>query len=288
MKIWWLAIRPKTLLASIGPVLLATALASKQVEINYAIFVATLCCALMLQISVNLANDLFDGLSGVDNEHRVGPIRALHSGVASVTQLKMALIISTGAAVTFGCYLIFQGGLPFLALGLLSILGVYSYSAGPFPLASHALGEVAVFIFFGLIAVIGSFYLQIASLNASIIGYACVVGLLNAALMLVNNIRDIHSDRHAGKFTLAVKLGDTKSRALYKWLILLAFSIHVLASLPNLVVQLAPLFFCLLLLPNLLKGINQFTGSKLNEQLANTAKFGFLYCISTSVVLLIF
>lgn len=288
MKIWWLAIRPKTLLASIGPVLLATALASRQVEINYLIFIATLFCALLLQVSVNLANDLFDGLSGVDNEHRVGPRRALHSGAISELQLKIALLVTTIASITFGCYLIYQGGLPFLALGLLSILGVYSYSAGPFPLASHALGEVAVFIFFGLIAVGGSFYLQTASLNISIIGYACVVGLFNTALMLVNNIRDIHSDQHAGKLTLAVKLGDSRSRMLFQWLILFALAIHALLSLPNLALLLLPIFTCLLLLPQLTKGINTYSGSKLNEQLANTAKLGFLYCISTSIALLLF
>lgn len=287
MKIWWQAIRPKTLLASIGPVLLATALAARYVELNLSVFCITLLCALLLQISVNLANDLFDGLSGVDNELRVGPTRALHSGQVSAQQLKQALLITTLLAVVLGCYLIYQGGWVFFLLGVFSLLGVFAYSAGPFPLASNALGEVAVFIFFGLVCVIGSFYLQAKTVNLAVIGYASCVGLLNAALMLVNNIRDIASDTVADKHTLAVKLGDEAARRLFKWLIFITLILHLVTSLNSLLLQLLPVAVCLLLLPSLFKGINLFQGVQLNAQLANTARFGFIYCLISSIVLLL-
>ena len=286
MNTWWLAIRPKTLLASIGPVLLATALATKTVDINYAIFLATLSCALLLQISVNLANDLFDGLSGVDNDQRLGPIRTLHSGLVTPKQLKLVLSITTLFSISIGCYLVYQGGFIFLVLGALSILGVYGYSAGPFPLASHGLGEVTVFLFFGLVAVLGSYYLQTYSINLTAVGFAFCVGLLNAALMLVNNIRDIESDRLANKFTLAVKLGDVRTRQLYNWLIFIALFIHLFVGYPEASIQFIPLIICLILLPNLVNGINRRRGSELNQLLADTAKFGFVYCISTSLCLL--
>jgi len=283
MTIWWQAIRPKTLLASLGPVLLATTLAANHGQLNILIFIMTLLCALFLQVSVNLANDLFDGLSGVDNELRLGPQRALHSGLVTIKQLKLALLITVLISICSGCYLIYQGGIAFLLLGIMSILGVFAYSAGPFPLASNALGEVAVFLFFGLIAVLGSFYLQTQTITSMAFSYAVCVGLLSAALMLVNNIRDINSDSKANKLTLAVRLGDKNSRALYKLLLAITLTLHLFTSANSLTLALLPLIICGLFLPSLYKAINTYQGKDLNKLLASTAQFGFVYAISVSI-----
>ena len=287
MKAWFSALRPKTLLASIGPVLLATALASKATDINLLVFIATLICALSLQITVNLANDLFDGLSGVDNEHRLGPVRAFQSGQISALALKIGIGVAIAVSVISGGFLVSVGGLAFLLLGLTCIIAALAYSAGPLPIASNSLGEVTVFIYFGLVSVIGSFYLQVMSIEAEIISYACIVGLLNSALMLVNNIRDIHSDQLANKITLAVRLGERKARQLYKILVIGALLLHIATNLGNTLILLFPLLLCLLLLPMLILAISNSHGKDLNALLTNTAKFGFVYCLSSSLAILV-
>lgn len=287
MKAWLSALRPKTLLASIGPVLLATALASKTTDINLFVFITTLVCALSLQITVNLANDLFDGLSGVDNEHRLGPVRAFQSGQISALALKIGIGIAITVSVISGVFLVSVGGLVFLLLGLTCIIAALAYSAGPLPIASNALGEVTVFIYFGLVSVIGSFYLQAMSIETEVISYACIVGLLNSALMLVNNIRDIHSDQLANKITLAVRLGERKARLLYKVLLIGALLLHIATNLGNTLTLLFPLLLCLLLLPMLLLAISNSHGKDLNALLTNTAKFGFVYCLSSGLAILV-
>lgn len=288
IKIWWHAIRPHTLLASIGPILLASALASQHQVFSWLTFTACLTCALLLQISVNLANDLFDGLSGVDNHLRQGPKRALHSGLVTRKGLTKALLLSTLCAVLSGLYLIHLGGWIFFLLGVFCLLGVFAYSAGPLPLASHALGELAVFIFFGLIAVIGCFYLHSQFTTTTVIGYAVISGLFSAALMLVNNIRDIDSDTLANKRTLAVLLGDLRARRLYKVIIVVSLLLHLVISYPNWPVALLPVLFCLMQIPSLLQQINQAQQGQLNQLLKATAKFGFIYALTLSLTLLLF
>lgn len=287
MSQWWQLLRPKTLLASIGPILLATALAHQHVTIEVSLFLATLSCAMLLQISVNFANDLFDHLSGVDGTDRLGPKRALQTGHISIAQLKHALTLTTLSAMLIGSYLIYLGGVYFLFLGAVSLLGVFAYSSGPYPLASNALGEVTVFVFFGLVAVLGTFYLHTGFLTPSAILYAAAVGLLSAALMLVNNIRDIATDAKAGKFTLAVKLGDHKARNSYKCLLISSLIIHLAASIGNGYSMLFPALICLILLPALFVQIQQLQGTELNQLLANTAKYGFVYALSTTVVFIL-
>lgn len=287
MNAWWSALRPKTLLASIGPVLLATALATNYITINVFVFLMTLVCALCLQITVNLANDLFDGLSGVDNEYRVGPTRALHSGSITAKELKVGLVIFIALSILTGVYLVAVGGYAFLVLGLLAIIAALAYSAGPYPLASNALGEVTVFIFFGLVSVLGSFYLQTHSLTPEAFIYAGIVGVLNSALMLVNNIRDVTSDQIANKITIAVKLGDEQARKVYRFMLFIALAMHAVTNLNNVLVLLFPLMICAMLLPMLLISIRTYQGKEFNILLANTAKFGFVYCVTTSLALLI-
>ena len=280
---WWLAIRPKTLLASIGPILLGTGLASSESELHVGLFFVTLSCAVLLQISVNLANDLFDSLSGVDTAHRLGPIRAVQSGAISIAAIKIALLITCSLAIVLGLYLIAIGGWPILLVGILSLLGVFAYSAGPWPLASHALGEVTVLIFFGWIAVLGSFYLQTGFISVNAFVFATNAGLYSSAIMLVNNIRDINTDQRAGKHTLAVVLGDKNARYALALLFSTALIIHLF--LIFYVLPMLWLSFIVLLVPSLVlikKGLSQ-QGQALNQLLAQVAQLGFLYCLSVGL-----
>ena len=279
LKHWWLAIRPKTLLASVGPILLGTALATSETQIHYGIFFSALICAMSLQIAVNLANDLFDSLSGVDTNHRLGPIRALQSGLISRSAIKASLGLACVVAMLSGLYLAVEGGWWILLFGGLSMLGVFAYSAGPFPLASKALGEVTVLIFFGWVSVMGSFYLQTGTISIHVFALATSAGLYSSAIMLVNNIRDIATDQQAKKYTLAVVLGEHKARYLLAMLIITALIIHLMVTIQ---VSVALWFaFILLIVPSysLIKKGFKLQGSALNQLLADVAKVGFLYCL---------
>jgi 1,4-dihydroxy-2-naphthoate octaprenyltransferase len=285
---WWLAIRPKTLLASIGPILLGTSLATSETPIHFGIFWAALICAISLQISVNLANDLFDSLSGVDDEQRLGPRRAVQSGLISTSAIKLALALVCATAIVSGLYLIAMGGYWILLLGILSLLGVFAYSAGPFALASNALGEVTVLIFFGWVSVLGSFYLQTGTMSIIAFGLATSAGLYSCAIMLVNNIRDITTDRRAEKHTLAVVIGDRRARTLLAMLIVSALVVHCAVALQvSKILLLTPLF---LVLPSyqLIKMGFYLQRESLNQLLTNIAKLGFLYCVSVALIWITF
>jgi 1,4-dihydroxy-2-naphthoate octaprenyltransferase len=232
---WMQAIRLKTMSASIAPIMLSQVLAYKiSQQFEWLLAGVIMLCAIFLQISVNLANDYFDGKAGIDNEQRLGPKRALQSGLISAAKMKVAIVLCLVVSVFSGLYLITVGGFYYFLLGLLCIGGVLGYSGGPKPLASHALGEVSVLLFFGPIAVMGGFYLQIVDQHLTaqqfqqVLSYAVQMGLWAAAIMLVNNLRDIASDALAKKTTLAVLLGPHKSRILYTAILL---SVLVLAYL---------------------------------------------------------
>lgn len=287
MKYWWLAIRPKTLLAAIGPVLLATALAAQQVQVDYWIFSLTMACALLLQISVNLANDLFDGLSGVDTEHRTGPQRMLQSKKISASKMKVALITGITAAVICGIPLVYQGGWLFLLLGCCSVLAALAYSSGPFPLAANGLGEGTVFLFFGLIAVMGSYYLQASTLDWFVWPYAVICGLFSAAMMLVNNIRDITTDKQANKTTLAVVLGSKNSHLLYLCLLLLILLLQFYTACSQHWLLFLPLLITNLLCVRLVRLLRASRGAEYNLLLERTAQTGFVYAITTGLCLVL-
>jgi len=284
LKHWWLAIRPNTLLASIGPILLGTALATSETKIHYGIFLSALICAVSLQIAVNLANDLFDSLSGVDTKYRLGPIRAIQSGLLSVSRIKLGLAFVCIVAMISGLYLAVEGGWWVFLFGVLSILGVFAYSAGPFPLASKALGEVTVLIFFGWVSVMGSFYLQTGFISIPVFALATSAGLYSSAIMLVNNIRDIATDQQAKKYTLAVVLGDHKARHLLAILMTSALIIHLIVALQ--VSIYLWLVIIILIVPNykLIKKAFTLQGQALNQLLADVAKVGFLYCFIVSLI----
>ncbi|WP_346795562.1 1,4-dihydroxy-2-naphthoate octaprenyltransferase [Halomonas sp. Bachu 37] len=213
-KIWWQTLRPRTLPAAVGPVLLGQALVAPG---SFSWLIALLClvCALSLQVAVNLANDLFDGLSGVDQPDRLGPVRAMESGLLSAAELRRGLMLTLVIAVTAGLWLVIFGHWLLWWLGGLSILGVLGYSGGRRPYANRGLGEVAVWLFFGPVAVLGSLLAQQSPIDAEAVMAAVLIGLPVAAILVVNNLRDRHTDARAGKLTLAVRLGPSATRGLF-------------------------------------------------------------------------
>lgn len=230
----WNTIRVKTLTVALAVVVLSQSLAWYDIQslqylslhgqaLDYFLALIILTCCLFLQISVNLANDYFDALSGIDSSQRLGPQRATQSGLIKPKMMRIAIFTTTIIACVCGLYLISKGGWVFFFLGLLSLFGVYAYSGGKKPLASLGLGEVAVFLYFGYLAVMASYVLQTENFNSRLFLPATQIGLLISAIMLVNNIRDIDSDKVAGKNTLAVRIGGLYSRRLYCILIIVPF-----------------------------------------------------------------
>lgn len=276
---WFLAIRPKTLPASIAPVLLGSALAVYDGVFQLLVFLLAMSCAVLLQVSVNLANDLFDARSGVDNHHRLGPIRVVQQGLISPRALTWGVIAASFLAVITGLILIYLSSWYLLVFGILCVLAVFSYSAGPWPLASHGVGELAVFLFFGWLAVAGSYFVQTLQLTVWVMGYATVVGLLGAAIMLVNNIRDISTDSMAGKITLAVRLGEVRSKCVYRCFLLSAVFLHGVLLYPLGSWSYASLVFMALYVVFLIGKINIRCGRQLNLQLEQTAQMELFYCV---------
>ncbi|GIU24818.1 1,4-dihydroxy-2-naphthoate polyprenyltransferase [Shewanella schlegeliana] len=289
MNPWILAIRPRTLPAAIGPLLVGNVLALQLEQFSLFIAAVSMLCALLLQIAVNLANDYFDFKSGVDTEERLGPVRVTQSGMLSPTAVRNAMILCLVLALLVGSFLIYHGGLPIAFLALAAVLGALGYSGGPYPLASHGLGEVAAFVFFGLVAVVGSYFLQAGETATSAWLLGCAIGFLNAAIMLVNNTRDMETDIKAGKKTLAVRMGLEQSRIFYQSFVFLPFAIIIagffMGALPGLPVLLAGLAF--IMARKLSRDFNEVTGVALNPLLGRTAKLTMIFSALFSLGLLI-
>jgi 1,4-dihydroxy-2-naphthoate polyprenyltransferase len=212
MNAWVEAARPRTLSAGIAPVLVGTAASGQFIAWR---FVAALVVGLSIQIGVNYANDLFDAQRGVDTDARLGPRRAVASGLVSPLSMRVALGITIAVAAFAGLALALATTWWLLVVGLACFAALLAYSGGPRPYASAGLGEVFVFVFFGLVATIGSAYVQAESISATAVAAALPVGLLAVAILVVNNLRDIPTDSIAGKNTLAVRLGENRTRRLF-------------------------------------------------------------------------
>jgi 1,4-dihydroxy-2-naphthoate octaprenyltransferase len=221
---WLLAARPKTLPAAAVPVLVGTAVAAHHTRIDPTVFAATLVAALLIQIGTNFANDYSDFVSGADHAGRLGPTRASQSGLIPPRAVKAATYATFGVALLIGLYLAWVGGWPIVAIGSVSIICGFLYTGGPWPFGYHGLGDVFVFVFFGLVAVAGTSYLQTGTWPALAFLAAVPVGLLSTNILVVNNLRDLPSDRDAGKRTLAVRIGDRATRWQYAVFMLLAFA----------------------------------------------------------------
>src|SRR5919198_5396229 len=214
-RIWLVAARPRTLPAAIAPVLVGTALAGSEGEFRPLAFAAALVGSVFIQIGTNLSNDYSDARRGADTADRLGPVRVTAQGLVAPRQVLVATWLAFAVAVAAGAYLIALVGWELLAIGAASILAGVLYTGGPRPYGYEGLGELFVFLFFGIVAVVGSYYVQVEELRGLAFLVAVPVGLLAAAILVVNNVRDIETDRRAGKRTLAVRLGRRRAHRLF-------------------------------------------------------------------------
>jgi len=223
-----MAARPRTLPAALAPVLVGSAaawaaFADPGDAFSWGRFVAAAIGAIFIQIGTNLANDYSDARRGADTVDRLGPVRVTAAGLAAPRRVLHATWAAFAVAALAGLYLTIEVGPEILAIGILSILAGVLYTGGPKPYGYEGLGEVFVFVFFGLVAVNGSYYVQIEDLQALPVLLSVPIGLLSAAILVVNNVRDIDTDRRAGKRTLAVRIGRERSRDLYLAVVVAAF-----------------------------------------------------------------
>jgi 1,4-dihydroxy-2-naphthoate octaprenyltransferase len=288
LQIWLLAIRPKTLPAAAAPVIVGTALAYLDDLINWKAAMVCLLAALLLQIGSNLANDVFDYEKGADQGERFGPTRVTQSGMLTPGAVKRGMLVVFGLSIVLGIYLIVVGGWPILVIGLAAIISAIIYTGGPFPLGYHGLGDLFVFVFFGLVAVTGTYYVQALRVDFKVWWMATAMGLLTVAILVVNNLRDIDSDGKANKRTLAVRFGKTFARLEYMFCLLGAYIVPValwgVGELP---------FFSLLILFTIPVGVRlvlavyRDVGKVLNKTLAGTGQLELLYAMCFALGIMI-
>jgi len=284
MRIWLMAARPRTLPAAVAPVLVGTSLAIASSPFRPLAFAAALLGAVFIQVGTNLSNDYSDARRGADTEDRLGPMRVTAGGLVPPRQVLRATYVTFGLAVLCGAYLVYVAGPELLAVGAASILAGVLYTGGPRPYGYEGLGEVFVFLFFGIVAVTGSYFVQRQALPWEAFALAVPVGLLASAILVVNNVRDLETDRRAGKRTLAVRLGRERTRDLYTVMLVLAF---LLALVPWLAGSLSPwLALTLLAAPlalPLVRTVRAATdGPSLNAALAQTGMLQLAFCVLLS------
>jgi 1,4-dihydroxy-2-naphthoate octaprenyltransferase len=288
LQIWLLAARPKTLPAAAAPVIVGSAAAIGDGVFQAGPALAALLGALLLQIGANFANDVFDFKKGADTTDRLGPLRVTQAGLLSPRQVMLGMWLTFGLAAIIGLYLIVVGGWPILVIGLLSIAAAIAYTGGPFPLGYHGLGDLFVFIFFGLVAVCGSYYVQAGTVSPAAFWAAVPVGLLATAILVVNNLRDIETDQRAGKKTLAVRFGRKGAQIEYMLLLGLAYFIPPamgFSGVASLWVLLS--WLSLPLVRPLIRLILRETGRPLNQALAGTARLELVYSFLLALGLII-
>lgn len=221
---WLLAARLRTLPVAAAPVVVGAALAVAAGEGRALPAFAALLGALLIQIGANFANDVFDFERGADTDDRIGPPRAAQLGLLTPRQMKIGTAVAFGSAALIGIYLVGIGGWPIALIGLLSIAAGLAYTGGPFAFGYHGLGDIAVFAFFGIIAVCGTYYVQALSLPPIVLAGSLPIGAFATAVLVVNNLRDVDTDRSAGKRTLAVRFGRRMARFEYAGLLVFAYA----------------------------------------------------------------
>ncbi|MFH2054496.1 MAG: 1,4-dihydroxy-2-naphthoate polyprenyltransferase [bacterium] len=284
-QVWLLAARPKTLWAALSPVLIGGALAADADHLHLLAWLAAAVGAILIQIGTNFANDLFDYEKQTDTEERLGPLRVTQAGLVTPKQMRVATALVFVLALMVGIYLVYRGGWPIVAIGLLSILFGVLYTAGPYPLGYNGLGDIFVLIFFGPVAVGGTYYVMALDINTTVLLAGLPPGLLAVAILVVNNLRDIDSDRKGGKRTLAVRFGLIFTRVQYLLMLLLALSFAPLHYLIT-GAHAAAMLSLMALLPALGPLQQVFTsrdGTVLNNVLAATGKVLFVYALTFSV-----
>lgn len=282
IKNWILATRPKTLGTAIAPVFIGSALAQANGYFSMTLFVCILASTLLIQIGTNLANDYFDFKNGKDTPERLGPTRVTASGLIKPETVKKATILSFGIALLFGIILMIHGGLPIILIGILSILAGVAYTGGPYPLGYNGLGDITAFIFFGPIAVAGTYYLYSFEWSKEALILGIGTGLLAAALLAINNIRDIKEDTKTGKKTLAVRFG--KKAILGEYCCCLSGA----SLLPSIVLSTPiPSIACLIFSFVLIIKAIKTEEKAYNQILAQTGMFIIIYSLLISINLLL-
>jgi 1,4-dihydroxy-2-naphthoate octaprenyltransferase len=270
---WLMAARPRTLPAAAAPVIVGVALAASEGSFRPALALATLLAGLLLQIGANLANDVFDYLKGTDTTGRLGPVRVTQAGLLTPRQVLAGMGVVFLVAAALGIYLTLASGWPILAIGVLAILAAVAYTGGPFPYGYYGLGELFVFLFFGLGAVCGSYYIQAVRFSWLALGSAVPIGLLIVALLVVNNLRDIHTDRLAQKRTLAVRMGERWTQKEYLAAVVGAYAVPALlwgSGMTSAWVMLS--WLSAPLAARLVRDIHTLQGRPLNRSLAGTGQ----------------
>lgn len=283
-QIWMAAARPKTLAAAIVPVAVGSAMAYRAGSFKVSASVIALLVALLIQIGTNFTNDLYDFLKGADTKKRLGPLRVMNAGLVSEPQMRGGIYIVFGLAFLLGMILVVQTSWWLLAVGIFSIISGLAYTAGPYPLAYNGLGDIFVFIFFGLVATAGTFYVNAETVTIASLISSVPVGLLITNILVVNNYRDADQDKIAGKRTTAVIFGKGFAKFQYITSLLLAFAVPVWIYSKGYSDYGMMLVF-LLLIPALflVKGFLTRHGAELNKTLENTAKFTAAYGLTYSI-----
>jgi 1,4-dihydroxy-2-naphthoate polyprenyltransferase len=278
MNNWIVASRVRTLPAAIAPVILGCAICQKP---HLLAAISALIGAVLIQIGTNFANDYFDFIKGTDNEDRVGPTRATQGGLITPAHMKRAFLLTFAFTIPIIAYLTLRAGWPIILIGILSIASGILYTGGPKPLGYIGLGDIFVLVFFGPVAVAGTDFVQSLewSIDSIVIGLAS--GLISTAILVVNNLRDIDSDRTAGKNTLAVQFGPTFARIEYTLCIIGASVISIIYSFDRQWVSLSGI--ALLMSVPIIKSMWRDSGKDLDPNLAKTAKVLVLYSVLFSV-----
>ncbi len=288
-RIWLMAARVRTLPAAVAPVLVGTALAGYQGVFHPLRFIAALIGAVFIQVGTNLSNDYSDARRGADAEDRLGPVRVTAGGLVPPRRVLVATYISFGIAVLAGVYLVVVAGWQLLLVGAASILAGVLYTGGPRPYGYEGLGELFVFLFFGIVAVAGSYFVQVTHLEWEAFALAVPVGLLASAILVVNNFRDTDTDRRAGKRTLAVRLGRRRTRDMFAAIVYLAYVLTpVTWAFGPLKAWLMLPWLTLPLAAAVVRTVrNRTDGPSLNGALARTGMLQLAFCVLLAAGLLL-
>ncbi|MDH5401220.1 MAG: 1,4-dihydroxy-2-naphthoate polyprenyltransferase [Candidatus Heimdallarchaeota archaeon] len=287
LSIWKMAIRPKTLPAAISPVLVGIGFAVHFSQFAIGPSIAALIGALLLQISSNLSNDYFDHLRGHDTSERKGPQRVMSSGLLTPKEMKFGMLIVILLAILDGLYLIYIGGLVILLIGVFSIISSLAYSGGPYPLSSHGLGDIFVFVFFGLIAVNGTYFVQAKQFELAVFIGSIPIGFLITAILVVNNYRDMETDKSTNKKTLVVRWGLEKSQFYFSFIVISSYFIPIILILFfNFSLALLLPLISIVKANSIITQLKTLKGPALNKTLGSTAQLSLIFGILFTIGLL--
>ena len=284
---WMMAVRPKTLPAGAVPVVVGTAMAAADGKFLPAAAFIALLCALGIQVATNFINEIYDFRKGADTAERLGPTRTVAAGFITEKTMIAVSVALLVAVFLLGLYLVYLAGWPILLIGLLSMFFAWAYTGGPYPIAYSGLGDLFVFVFFGLVAVGGTYYVQAGEITFPVLTAAVAPGIFSVNILLVNNIRDIHTDRKVGKMTLPARIGGGNARWMYFGLTVVAYFVPVWTWMTGYSVWVMLAWLSLPLAAGQVRVLFRNEGRALNEVLAGTGKVMTLHGLLFAAGLLI-